>query len=387
VSALRLAALRARRKDLFTNDWESLDQRSRLLGRSVILVDGGLALAPNPERPFDPDGLGIDTRRLAPNHSVVLAVTIGVCWADRESHPYPGQVVPESAVLDAYGSLGGRPSPHTSAALRHLLAAAGFVVWVDRTVRLGPVVAGWGDPDIAALRRVEHLLPAPFPAGIPWERPTASLTVSPLTGPAPTGGRLRLLSARDQEQVLDAVAALENADEPLPASRFSALADPALKAAVADCLAVGGRRLVEQPGSTWLSGYDDRIASRLAAEGIGVLAPVDAAVLTLVLLHTVAIPRASGRASTSRWTDAQPVTIDELAKNRSLSESQIRVSLRRLKDAGILRPGHRPEIVPGPQFERLTPAQSQRLWEDLIVTTKPDSPEARRILFRRGEIT
>lgn len=386
MSALRLAALRARRVDPFTNDRESLNQRSRLLGRSVVVVDGALALAPDPERPLDPDGLGIEPRRLSAHPSVVLAVTIGVCWVDRESHPYPGQVVPEHAVLDAYGSLGGRPSPHTTGAIRHLLAAAGFLVSTDRTVRLGPVVAAWGEPDVTALRRVEHLLPKPFPGGTAWVPPAPPLETSPLTGPAPAGTRLHLLSVRDQEHVLDAVAGLENADQPVAASRFPALADPALKATVADCLAVGGRRLVEQPGGAWLSGYDDGIADRLSRDGIGVLASMDAAVLTLVLLHTVAIPRSSGRAASSRWSDAQPVTIDELAKNRSLSETQIRSSLRRLKDAGILKPGHRPEIVPGPQFDRLTPAQSQRLWEDLIVTTKPDSPEARRILFRRGEI-
>jgi len=387
VTALRLAALRARRSDPHTNDRESLDQRSRLLGRSVTVADGALALGSDPDRPLDPDSLGISIRKLAPNPSVILAVTIGLCWVDRDDHPYPGQVIPEQAVLDAYGSLGGRPSPHTSGALRNVLSATGLLMCADRMVRLGPAIASWGESDIAALRRIEHVLPAPFEGGARWEPPAPPLAASPLTGPAPTGDRLGLLSARDREHVLDALAAVECADEPVAASRFPALADPALKSVVVDCLGVAGRCLVQHPGDTWLSGYRDGIAERLAEEGIGVLRPADAAVLTLVLLHSVAIPRASGRAGSDRWSDGQPVAPEELAKNRSLSGGQIQASVRRLRDAGILRPGHRAEIVPGPQFDRLTPAQSGRLWEDLIVTTKPESPEARRILFRRGEIT
>lgn len=385
MSALRLAALRAQRVDAHTNERESLDERSRLLGRTVIVADGGLVTGPDRDRPLDPEALGITTRRLQHHATVVFAVAVGLCWRDRDSHPYPGQIVPEQGVLDALAVLGGRPSPHTIGALRNVLTAAGLLTRVGRNIRFGPVVATWGELDVAALRRVEHILPPPF-EGEAWVPSSPPMAPSPLTGPAPAGNRIRMLSSRDQEFVLDAVAAVENADVPVHAALFPGLTDPALKAAVADCLAVAGRCLVEHPSDTWLSGYQDDIAMRLAEEGIGVLSRADAAVLTLVLLHSVAIPRASGRARGNRWTDGEPVSPDELAKSRTLTLTQVQASVRRLRDAGILRPGHRAEIVPGPQFDRLTPAQSQRLWEDLIVATKPDSAEARRIRFRRGEI-
>jgi hypothetical protein len=350
-----------------------------------MVADGGLSFRIDPDQPLDPESLGIEVRGLSAHHAVVLAVTIGLCWVDRDGHPYPGLAVPEQAVVDGLEAVGGRASPHTTGALRNLLPAAGLIVRGESAVRLGPVIAGWNESDVAALRRVQSLLPPPYEDGEPWASPSPPLSPSPLAGPAPNGSRLQALSVRDQGAVLDAVRAVEWSDEPVPAAAFGGLADPALRAAVADCLAVGGRCLVEHQGGRWTSGYDDAVWERLVTEGIGSLQPVDAAVLTLVLLHTVAIPRSAGRTTGDRWCDAAPVTVDELAKNRHLGERQIRASVRRLKDAGILRPGHRSDIVPGPQFERLTPRQSQRLWEDLIVAVKPDSPEARRILFRRGE--
>ena len=194
------------------------------------------------------------------------------------------------------------------------------------------------------------------------------------------------LSMRLRADVLAAVAAVETADVPVSADAFGALRDPALRDAVQCVLAATGRTLIEHGGG-WLSGYDDRIADRLAADGLGVLAPKDRAVLALVLLLTVAIPRARGRVSADDWTDAIPTSMDELERNRHLTQKDIRASLRRLRSAGILRPGHRAAIAPGPQFLRLTGDRSGRLSEDLVLLCHPDGMLAHVIRRRRADRT
>ena len=182
--------------------------------------------------------------------------------------------------------------------------------------------------------------------------------------------------------VLAALGAVEVAEAPVRAEDFRALAEPALRDTVDEVLRSTGRVLL-RVGDGWLSGYDDTIADRLADEGLGLLAPTDRAVLTLVLLRTVAIPRAQGRIAEGDWTAAEPTTIDELAKSRHLTKLAIRGSVRRLRTAGILKPGLRSLIVPGPQFLRLTETRSRRLWEDLILLCQPDGMAAEVIRRRR----
>ncbi|MGQ0805939.1 MAG: hypothetical protein ACT4PI_19050 [Actinomycetota bacterium] len=182
--------------------------------------------------------------------------------------------------------------------------------------------------------------------------------------------------------VHEAVAALETASEPIDPAVLPALDDPGLRTLVEEALADLGRVLL-RVGSRYLSGYDDAIADRLAAEGTGVLDPVDRAVLTLVALRSVAVPRARGRLSSTDWTDAEPTELDDLVLNRHLGKRRIQASLRRLRLAGILRPGHRAELVPGPQFLRLSPARAQRLWEDLVLVARPEGMLAEVIRRRR----
>ena len=191
------------------------------------------------------------------------------------------------------------------------------------------------------------------------------------------------LSAGDQAAVTAAVAAVELADAAVPSDAFRALADPTLRRVATEVLADAGRQLLSVDGG-WLSGYDDAVADRLVEEGVGVLAPTDRAVLALVLLHTVAIPRARGRLAGARWTDAEPVDLDELAKSRALSKQAIRASVRRLRSLGVLRQGHRPPLAPGPQLDRLSPERSRRLWEDLMLLCQPDGMMAAAIRRRRG---
>jgi hypothetical protein len=194
------------------------------------------------------------------------------------------------------------------------------------------------------------------------------------------------LGAHDQVRVAEAVAAVEIASEPVAPDAFSALDDPGLRAAVQEALASLGRCLLRVDGG-FLSGYDDTIADRLAAEGIGVLEPVDAAVLTLVMLRSVAVPRARGQRGGEGFADGVPLSIDELALNRHLGKRQIKSSVRRLRLAGLLRPGHRADLVPGHQLLRLTQARSQRLWEDLVLVSQPRGMLAEVIRRRRHAST
>jgi hypothetical protein len=173
-----------------------------------------------------------------------------------------------------------------------------------------------------------------------------------------------------QADVLTALAAVETADAPVPESGFRGLLDPALRTVVARCLTESGRVLLKVGGG-WLSGYDDAVAARFAGEGLGVLRIDDRAILTLVLIHCVAIPRAKGQLRGDSWLDAVPMPRSELSKSQ-IPENRIRASLQRLRDAGILGYGERRSIRPGPQFLRLTPAVSAALWENLILLAQPD---------------
>jgi hypothetical protein len=191
------------------------------------------------------------------------------------------------------------------------------------------------------------------------------------------------LSPTRQSEVLAALTAVETAIEPVPKSALRALVDEALRATLTAALAEAGRVLVETEAG-FISGYDDAIADRLAAEGIGVLPEDDRAVLALVLLHTVAIPRARGDLpSTDDWMGV-PVARERLHDSRQISGVRIDAALRRLQDAGILRPGGRPSIVPGPQFGRLTPAASRRLFEELVLLAEPGGALADSIRRRRA---
>lgn len=195
---------------------------------------------------------------------------------------------------------------------------------------------------------------------------------------------LRSLSESARVEVLAAAAAVETADAPVPTRAFGALADPALRAVVEDALSAAGRCLVRHD-SGWMSGYRDDIADKLVEQGLGVLKSKDRAVLVLVLLHTVAIPRARGRIDSEDWTVSEPTSIEELERNRNLNASDIRRSLRRLRTLGVLRYGHRSAIAPGPQFLRLTQNRNQRLWEELVLLCRPEGMLAQVIRRRRAE--
>jgi hypothetical protein len=194
---------------------------------------------------------------------------------------------------------------------------------------------------------------------------------------------LAALDARARDAVLAAVAAVEMADASVEPSSFEGLRDPGLRAHVAALLMICGRSLIEVNGG-WLSAYDDRVADALADEGTGILGEKDRAVLALVLLYTVAIPRARGRITGTDWTQAEPTTVDQLQRHRFLTRRDILLSLRNLRSMGVLRPGLRGAIAPGPQFLRLSEARSRRIWDELVVVAQPQSTLA-QVIRRRHQ--
>jgi hypothetical protein len=188
-----------------------------------------------------------------------------------------------------------------------------------------------------------------------------------------------------RQSVRAAVVALESAEEPVAAFGFAGLSDPALRGAVAAELEAAGRALIECEPGFWLSGYPDDIADRLVDEGLGMLDPTDRAVLALILLRSVAIPRARGRIHSDDWTEAVATDLETLNRNHHLSETEINESLRRLRLAGIIPARRKGRVEPGPQFLRLSAARSSRIWEELLLVAQPKGPLARLIRRRRAE--
>jgi hypothetical protein len=193
------------------------------------------------------------------------------------------------------------------------------------------------------------------------------------------------LDERTRGEVLAALAAVDSSDAPVPETSYTALRDAGLRELVRQALHARGRCLLPSGEGTWTSGYEDEVADELVEAGIGGLEALDRAVLALVLLHSVAIPRALGRIADPDWTVAEGVDRATLHQSRALANGEIDRSLRRLQARGILRRGHRAEIRPGPQFLRLSEERSKALWEDLVLLCKPDGAQASHIRRRRSE--
>lgn len=193
-----------------------------------------------------------------------------------------------------------------------------------------------------------------------------------------------LLSPRLQVQILDAVAAVESSESPVPESAFQALVDPGLRKCVAAHLDTVGRVLLRTERG-YLSGYADDITDTLTEEGIGLLPAVERSVLTLVLLHCVAIPRAQGRITGTSWSDGEPVPRKTLTNSR-IPDGVVTRSLRALSRRGLVRfTGQgRSQVCPGPALDRLTPAAQARLWEQLVLVADPNGTLAHVIRRRHA---
>jgi DNA-binding IclR family transcriptional regulator len=78
------------------------------------------------------------------------------------------------------------------------------------------------------------------------------------------------------------------------------------------------------------------------------------------------------------------VNVTELARNRALTQTAIRQALRTLRAAGMVDTVGKGNYVPGPALQRLSPARTGTLWEDLVLAGRPGGHLARAITDRRA---
>jgi hypothetical protein len=199
---------------------------------------------------------------------------------------------------------------------------------------------------------------------------------------------LRPYDERRRAELVAAYMAVEHAAEPVSEVRFAALREPALRRTVEEMLALSGRTLIRSGQRCWTSGYRDDVAAELAADPECVPPVRERAVLTLVLIHSVAIPRAAGQLEDDSWLSPHPTPLDELRRRTQLPVGELEAALRRLRLAGLVSQvkagaDDAGGFVPGPQFHRLTGAARRRLQEELILAAGPDSPLAAAIRARR----
>lgn len=322
----------------------------------------------------------------------VLAACLKCCWSDLSADPWPGEPAPADLVLDTYRALIGRNDDlmrnWAVGALRRLHDSA-WIVLSDGVVRLGPRCATWPVEAHAQLKELVRRLPEP-PAGLTVVADADIVAAAPAEVPssmsAPEAGEFDdLLGGYDERRRAELVAAfvvVEHAAEPVPEARFGALRDPALRRTLGEMLARRGRTLI-QHRERWTSGYDDAVAAKAG----GALGESERAVLTLVLVHSVAIPRAEGVLPEDTWLSPHPTPVDDLRRHTQLPIGELEAALRGLRHAGLLTQVKAGEeaggYVPGPQFHRLTPAVRRRLQEELILAAGPHTPLAAAVRSRR----
>lgn len=201
----------------------------------------------------------------------------------------------------------------------------------------------------------------------------------------PADDLLGALSERQRDEVIAAWAAVEYGREPVEEVGFAALRDPALRETLRDVLHRTGRELVRAGNRQWTSGFADAARAELVARGWGTLPEYDRAVLTTILVHSVAIPRSEGHLTDDSWASAVPTTVAELRSHTQLARGKLSEALQRLRTADLIRLTGSAGYVPGAQFHRLTPAARRLLQEELVLAAGPGSPLAAAIRAGRGE--
>ncbi|GAA2225298.1 hypothetical protein GCM10010232_08060 [Streptomyces amakusaensis] len=204
--------------------------------------------------------------------------------------------------------------------------------------------------------------------------------------------QLQPLGDKERDALVSAWAALEYGSEPASEAALPALRDATLRHLLDQILQRTGRTLVHAGANLWTSGYRDDIAAELVAKGWGILEPLERAALILVLIHSVAIPRAEGHLIGDDWQSPHPTTPTRLRKLSQVhGQRRLSDALQWLRAAGLVRQvrGSDPETtgasyVPGPALHRLTPATRQRLQENLILAVGPDTALATSIAVRRS---
>jgi hypothetical protein len=199
------------------------------------------------------------------------------------------------------------------------------------------------------------------------------------------------LSDRQRELVEAAYAAVEHSSEPVHRQYLLALEDATSRDALQRLLRRTGRTLISVDGVHWTSGFDDTVSAELSASGWQPLAEIDRAVLTLVLVYSVAVPRSEEQLGPDVWVSTHPTPADEILRYSKLPPTEAKAALARLVAAGLLRTVRRGETdggyVPGPQLLRLTPAARERLQDQLILAAAPEHPLATAIRDRRRTLT
>ena len=190
------------------------------------------------------------------------------------------------------------------------------------------------------------------------------------------------LSERQRDEVLAAFAAVEHSPEPVPEERSRCEMPP--------CAVAWTNCSTGSAGPWSWSGRHGRPATGTRSPPgwppVEQLPLIDRAVLTLVLIHSVAIPRTAAPCPATPGSTAAATPIEELQRRTQLPRGELR-HLGRLRAAGLVRarPGCGPAppqntaYLPGPQFHRLTEAARRRLQEELILAAGPDTPLAAAI--------
>ncbi|MBB4916658.1 hypothetical protein [Streptosporangium saharense] len=379
-----------------------------------LTLDAGEPAPPGMTRLDNPDGSGtalpawpdgatpslLDEYQVAPVNVEragetrrVLAAALKCCWSDLSADPWPGSPAPVEDVLSAYRALIGRGDDlmrnWAIGALRRLHDSA----WLDvdaGLVRLGPRCACWPPASHAQLRELLRRLPSgeDGSAGLdvlPTQERAEPQVVEGAGVSVPDGVDEDLLTPFDERRRAEIVAAfmaVEHAAEPVEEARFPALRDPAPRRTVAEMLRRRGRVLV-QDRERWTSGYEDGTAMLVGAS----LGEAERAVLVLVLVHSVAIPRADGLLPADSWLSPFPAQADELRRHTRLPVGELDAALRTLRHAGLVAQVKAGEeaggYIPGPQFHRLTPQARRRLQEELILAAGPHTPLAAAVRANR----
>jgi hypothetical protein len=350
----------------------------------VLVLGWADGAAPDPEQhPSAP------LWRLPPVPHLAWAVCLAAAWPQAAAEPYPGRPFTREQVLRTCIDLGAHDRA-VIVALDRTLPRTGLITFSGSSGRLGPAAAALPAAVWSALRRVHDRLPHAALLNEPASSGQAAVTEYTTVDAPPTTRRLPSPPAgpigANDTLVRAAVTALEGAQCPVARSDLPALADPALRRATENALASCGRALISTPDGRWTTGYLDDIARTLAAEQTGTLTSGQRAVLALILLRAVAIPRAQGRHG-GGWTGTgHPVTLDELSANRRLSRAAIADALRGLRAAGYVATTPSGGYVPGPALARLSPGSQEALWEDLVILGRPDGYMAEKIRSRRGAL-
>src|SRR5450631_2942546 len=109
------------------------------------------------------------------------------------------------------------------------------------------------------------------------------------------------LPERHRDEVLAAFAALEHGSAAVHEANALALRDATLRSSLHGLLHELGRTLVPAGPHLWTTGYRDDVAAELTADGWHPLPVIDRAVLVLILIHSVAIPRSQGTLDRDSW--------------------------------------------------------------------------------------